>query len=37
MKKLINKPVVQNHIIPTAVVLGWFLVILVVAVKFLGA
>ena len=34
MKKIINNPIVQDHVIPTLIVVGWFSVLLVLAVIF---
>lgn len=32
MKKIINNPIVQDHVIPTLIVVGWFSVLLILAI-----
>jgi hypothetical protein len=37
MKKLFRNQVIQEHIIPTLIVVGWFSVLLVLAIMFTNA
>ena len=32
MKKIIKNPIIQDHVIPTLIVLGWFSMLLVLAI-----
>ena len=37
MKKIINNPIVQDHVIPTLIVVGWFGLLLALAIMFTNA
>jgi hypothetical protein len=32
MRKIINNPIVQDHVIPTLIVVGWFSILLLLAI-----
>ena len=32
MKKIIKNPIIQDHVIPTLIVVGWFSMLLVLAI-----
>jgi hypothetical protein len=37
MKKIIKNPIIQDHVIPTLIVVGWFSILLVLAIMVTNA